>query len=220
MNKRRQAFTLIELLVVISIVSLLIAILLPALAKARARARELTCMTNMKQQGVLFECYASDWKDYLAPARFYGITLATWWPDPYWHAYLHNSYVYRKASGGGDFNAFTTSLKKSIFTCPDLPVNQWDTYRTGYGLNINLVKQLILNGGGTTTQQVSSVVRRDQLRFPSKQQLVADTLNYAFDDRQYSGPVDFTRHSSGSDVLFADGHVESIRMENFTRAPF
>lgn len=48
-NRRRSAFTLIELLVVITIISLLIAILLPALSAARTAARNLQCMSNIRQ---------------------------------------------------------------------------------------------------------------------------------------------------------------------------
>ena len=56
------AFTLIELLVVISIVTLLIALLLPAIKRARESGRVVACMSNLRQIGIGFSLYASDFE--------------------------------------------------------------------------------------------------------------------------------------------------------------
>jgi len=59
--KRSQAFTLIELLVVIAIIAILAAILFPVFARAREKARQTTCLNNLKQLGTGFQMYIDDW---------------------------------------------------------------------------------------------------------------------------------------------------------------
>ena len=60
---RRAGFTLIELLVVIAIIAILAAILFPVFAKAREKARQSSCLSNVKQIMIGVMAYCQDYDE-------------------------------------------------------------------------------------------------------------------------------------------------------------
>jgi prepilin-type N-terminal cleavage/methylation domain-containing protein len=60
---RHRGFTLIELLVVIAILAILAAILMPVFASARGKARQTSCLSNLRQLGTALLMYVADYDD-------------------------------------------------------------------------------------------------------------------------------------------------------------
>lgn len=63
-------FTLVELLVVICIIALLAALSLSGLNQSRARAKQTTCMNQLRQIGVAASLYYNDSQTFPLPYRF------------------------------------------------------------------------------------------------------------------------------------------------------
>jgi len=66
-----KGFTLIELLIVIAVIAILAAILFPVFMKARDKAKQTTCLTNVKQISQALTTYSTDHDGYFPLAFDY-----------------------------------------------------------------------------------------------------------------------------------------------------
>ena len=96
---RSRAFTLIELLTVVAIIAVLAAILFPVLAQGRRKARQMGCLSNMKQIGTALLLYSHDYEERL-PAECWtppvnGGDFATMPYDQQLLPYLKNAPIFQ-----------------------------------------------------------------------------------------------------------------------------
>ncbi len=107
--KRKEGFTLIELLVVIAIIAILAAILFPVFSAAREKARQATCISNLKQIGQAMLMYANDYDEVFVTwnsCSQAGSAGGVYWP--FWN-YAVDPYI----------KGQTGSLeRKGIWVCP------------------------------------------------------------------------------------------------------
>ncbi|MCC7494213.1 MAG: DUF1559 domain-containing protein [Fimbriimonadaceae bacterium] len=117
----RRGFTLIELLVVIAIIAVLAAILFPVFAQAREKARQSSCLSNLRQLGLAVTMYAGDYELYPLMSSPSSQSPRRRWPD-YVYPYLRNGQLLRCPSGDASV------LNKTLADAPQVVYG-------GYGLN-------------------------------------------------------------------------------------
>jgi prepilin-type N-terminal cleavage/methylation domain-containing protein/prepilin-type processing-associated H-X9-DG protein len=102
----RRGFTLIELLVVIAIIAILAAILFPVFARAREKARQASCLSNIKQMSLGMLMYVQDYDEMFPDEAWGSSSVDPWifWPhqiQPYvknWQMFGCPSSPYRQSN--------------------------------------------------------------------------------------------------------------------------
>ena len=207
---RRFGFTLIELLVVIAIIAILAAILFPVFARAREKARQASCLSNVKQLNMGIQMYLQDYDEFFpinTPVRWWGLVY------PYvknWQIYVCPSMpTYSRGYGtnlnyiGWSSSIHITRLQSpasSAVICDAAQCNSqgvtgnynpetWDQYQTG----------------------------PTDWQWTPPAGLTGSPANYYGSDDQWGNrsrrPVG--RHFNGLNIGYADGHARWRRIRDF-----
>ena len=192
----RSAFTLIELLVVIAIIAILAAMLLPALQKARDKAKESSCLSNLKQHGNAMLNYCDDNKEFVPLAELAGGTyngLATE-GNPSWFVKV-GPYL-----GARSVNFYQNELPApKVFICP--AAKHTDTTQSSYCVPWNVAK-------GAPKQGEFRCGKVTQMRKPSQKVYLTETAQAAqFNSSDRGNYV--SKHDGEKVQLLTwfDGHV-------------
>jgi prepilin-type N-terminal cleavage/methylation domain-containing protein len=135
---RKSAFTLIELLVVIAIIAILAAILFPVFAKAREKARQTSCLSNLKQTALGVLMYVEDYDELMPQGE---VNTGTW---PTGTFYATPSAAGSTVSGTTWSNAIQPYIKNyAIYKCPDSSL--WNAFGVT-GVQLTQLNTYTFNG--------------------------------------------------------------------------
>lgn len=198
----RRGFTLIELLVVIAIIAILAAILFPVFARAREKARQASCLSNLKQLAIAAQMYSQDYDEMIMPGYICSRSTgaAGWWYVPTTgriQPYIKNN---------------------QILLCPSNPSGS-----LGYGINY-----LTYNGGDPAGQGCYSAGGRplSSATRPAETGQFADAITgcaYPGNANSIWGwrPAGYNMcgavrldHNNGANVAYLDGHAKWVNQNN------
>ncbi len=213
-RKSRAGFTLVELLVVITIISILAALLLPMLSRAREQARQLACLSNLRQLHSAMSLYTDDNSDWMPVTTASGYEI--WW------ARIDDEYLGTKVTPQVD-------TCQSVFKCTAIPQFTYWSYNCNFRYNSNL-------GANTNISGVLFPVfhRRSEVKTPSRCLMLSDVV----EDSDHDGKINIdapnhgvgycfswyfgwgggetvfaVTHDGAGNYMLSDGHGKRMRVE-------
>ena len=207
----RRGFTLIELLVVIAIIAILAAILFPVFARAREKARQSSCLSNLKQLGTAGMMYMQDYDEthWQTSAAHLTACMNAGNPDGVWYQalspYVKNAQVFKCPSDRGQSAYYSTTWdERPGSTTGVYPSSIGRSFALSYGSNHNM--------GGAAMAQV---------QYPAETGMAVECTQLLVYERSSSGGElrgvirNAARHNDQFNVAYFDGHAKSEAMSNY-----
>lgn len=198
---RRRGFTLIELLVVIAIIAILAAILFPVFAKAREKARQTSCMSNMRQIATAVEMYTQDYDQCYPMSIYLSGSMQVW---TFYHVltpYMKNADILvcpseRQRIGIAEIQA--------LLPVPIGPGLSWVGYNGNYA---------VLEDGPNNplTGANHAVIKQSELPRPAETIIMADG-EIELAPSLFNSPV-LGAHNEGFNAAYCDGHAKWSKCE-------
>ena len=199
-------FTLIELLTVIAIIGILAAILIPTVGAVREKAKQIKCVSNIRQWGMAVIAYANDNRGNYAIQERYALTdgsMGNW----YWYQFLRPM-LYGKYLG---------PVENAMGSCPSQEIKAGANSINAVGYMLSRPSQDI--GGAPIT---TMTIPYHKIRTPSRFVLMTErafdanldpVTGSAFESPQLTNAnarnnaQGYTRHSAKMNTIWGDGHV-------------
>ena len=198
--RNTRGFTLIELLVVIAIIAILAAILFPVFARAREKARQTSCLSNVKQISLAMMMYAEDYDE-----QFVACSATYRWYTPI-YPYVKNA---------------------QVFQCPSLSNETTGNSTTDYTLNGCFAHGVALAEFEYPSQTIMISEREKDAPWDGYHPWPTSGGDWNDLDTYLGGDghnwltehIAKARHNDGSNYGFADGHAKWQQWVETIKAP-